>query len=85
MNEQVRKERGLKVDNGFKITLLCLGSDDTSPEQKLGIARGIKTSLERAKKIIAKGRNPRLFLNISKEEQAFVNQFLPDDEQIIMV
>ena len=85
MNEKVKKERGLKVDNGFKLSLICLASEDTTPEQKLGIARQVKASLERAQKIINKQRNSRLFMNLDPKDQAFVNTFLPEDEQIRLV
>lgn len=85
MNEKVRKERGLKVDNGFKLSLICLAGNEATAEQKLGIARQVKASLERAQKIINKQRNPRLFMNLDPKDQAFVNTFLPDDEQIKLV
>ena len=85
MNDKIKKEPALKVDNGFKISMLCLESDQTTEEQKLSIARSVKSSLERAKRIIAKSSNSRLFMNISKEEQNFVNQFLPADEQLNVV
>ena len=85
MNEKIKKERGLKIDNGFKLSLICLQGNEATDEQKLGIARQVKESLERAQKIINKGRNVRLYMNLDPKDQAFVNTFLPDDEQIKLV
>lgn len=76
------KEKALKVDNGFKINMICLADEATSDKQKLSIARMMKTSLERTQRIIERNANPHLKLTLSVEEQDFINQFLPADEQL---
>lgn len=78
-------EKALKVDNGFKINILCLQSDEISLEQKQSIAQMMKASLERAQRILERKQNPHLHITLSKEEQDFINQFLPPDEQLNVV
>lgn len=85
MEDKIRQERALKIDNGFKINLLSLESDEITPEQKESIAMMMKASLERAKRIIERNQNPHLGITISKEEQDYINQFLPPDQQLNVV
>ncbi len=81
----MEKEKALKIDNGFKINILCLESDEINLEQKQSIALMMKASLERAEKILARKQNPHLQITISKEEQDFINTFLPADQQLKVV
>lgn len=81
----MRKELALKIDNGFKINMICLQDEDTSPEQKHSIALMMKESLERAKRIIERNDNPHLQLILTKEEQDFINSFLNEEEKMQLV
>jgi hypothetical protein len=85
MEKEKRIEPALKIDSGFKINVLCLEDDDISMEQKMSIALHIKESLERSKRILERNQNPHLGLSITPEEQAFINKFLPADEQLKVV
>lgn len=81
----MREEPALKVDNGFKINMICLQDEETSPEQKHSIALMMKESLERAQRIIQRNDNPHLQLTLTKEEQDFINGFLKEGEKIDLV
>jgi hypothetical protein len=85
MEKEKRIEPALKIDSGFKINVLCLQDDDISAEQKTSIALHIKESLERSKRILERNKNPHLGLSITHEEQAFINKFLPADEQLNII
>lgn len=85
MAEKKRIEPALKIDSGFKINILCLNDESIEMEQKRSIAMMIKESLERGMRILERNQNQHLAISLSKEEQDFVNQFLPADQQIKLV
>ncbi len=82
MTEKPRIEPALKVDSGFKINLLCLQDPNLTEEQRLSIAIMVKESLERGVRILERNKNPHLALTLSREEQDFINQFLPEGEKL---
>jgi hypothetical protein len=85
MQDKEKIEPALKIDTGFKINILCLKDEEITMEQKESIALMIKASLERGHRILERNQNQHLAISLSKEEQDFINQFLPAEQHIKLV